>query len=114
MVSRRRSRLVAVALIVLTFLGSSGSWHPADDDVDFHAPLAHNHAAHHERLRTATAPGVSDHCAICHWLQSFRSDATRATRVHRLTTSVSERLAVTAPPVRAAVLPDLPPRAPPS
>jgi hypothetical protein len=44
-----RSRVTALALIILTFLGTTGSWHVDSDDPDCAVPVAHNHSSHHER-----------------------------------------------------------------
>src|SRR5215216_1143455 len=78
-----RSRVTAIALIVLTFLGTSGSWHVDTEDPDCTAPVAHNHSAHHERLVRYAAAAPLAHCAICHWLQTFRIDGSRQTRVYK-------------------------------
>src|ERR1051325_11491329 len=74
-----RSRVTALALIVLTFLGTSGSWHVDIDDPDCAAPVAHNHSAHNERLVHASA-ATPTHCAICHWLRAFRIDGDHQAR----------------------------------
>src|SRR4029450_12863287 len=66
--------------IVLTFLGTSGSWHVDSDDPDCAVPVAHNHSAHHERLVRTPQPAPLVHCAICPWLQSFRIDGARQAR----------------------------------
>jgi hypothetical protein len=109
-----RSRVTALALIVLTFLGTTGSWHVDSDDPDFTVPVAHNHSAHHERLvRTAAAAPVV-HCAICHWLQSFRIDGARQARDYGA--PAGQTAGANAPSVafHSADRLNLPSRAPPS
>ena len=109
-----RSRTLAVALIVLTFLGTSGSWHVESDDPDFFPPVAtHNHAAHHEGLRTPAVPDGTAHCAICHWLQMFRASAPRHVRVQFAATAHDARVAAAIGPIRSSALLDVPSRAPP-
>jgi hypothetical protein len=111
----QRSRPLAVILIVLTFLGTSGSWHLDRDDPDFLGPVVgHNHAAHHAAFRAPAVREVASHCAICHWLQMFRASSVRHARV-QLPASAQRARAITAvPPLRAADLVDLPSRAPPA
>src|SRR4051812_6484752 len=110
-----RSKTLAVALIVLTFLGTSGSWHVEADDPDFlPAPAAHNHSAHHEGFRTPVVPDGPAHCAICHWLQMFRASAPRHARVQFATPSHHARIVPATPPIRIAALLDVPSRAPPA
>ena len=102
-----------MALIVLTFLGTSGSWHVDTDDPDCAVPLAHNHSAHHERLVPAKAVAPIAHCAICHWLQCFRTDGARQARAD-LTPKVRRTGAtVTMVAIRSADRLNLPSRAPP-
>src|SRR5215211_2791782 len=109
-----RSRRLAMALIAVTFLGTSGSWHVDSDDPDCVSPLAHSHSTHHERLvrAAATAPGV--HCGICHWLQSFRAEGARQPRglVALIARSTGPTGLVI--PIRSAGRLNLPSRAPPS
>jgi len=78
----RRSRFLALVLAVLTAVGTTGSWHVEGDDPDCAAPVAHDHAAHHERIDRQTATTAPSHCAICHWLQGFRAPAVRQARVY--------------------------------
>ena len=107
--------MLAAALILLTFLGTSGSWHLEDDDPDF-LPLAatHDHSTHHESLRTPAHPEGTAHCAICHWLQMFRASALRHARVQLVSASNSARVMTAIPSLRAAALLDVPSRAPPA
>ena len=110
-----RSKMLAVALIVLTFLGTTGSWHVESDDPDFLPPAAtHNHAAHHEGFRTPVVPDGTAHCAICHWLQMFRASAPRHVRVQLAAAAHDARVAAAIPSVRSAALFDVPSRAPPA
>jgi hypothetical protein len=109
-----RSRVIALALIVLTVLGTTGSWHADSDDPDCTVPIAHNHSAHHERLVRTSAAAPIVHCAICHWLQSFRIDGARQARDYR---APERRTAGSNAPyvsVRSADRLNLPSRAPPS
>jgi hypothetical protein len=113
--TRMRSRTLAAALILLTFLGTSGSWHVEGDDPDFLPPPAtHNHSTHHDAFRTPVAQDGASHCAICHWLQMFRAGTLRHSRVQFVTTSQNARNAAATPPVRLAALLDVPSRAPPA
>jgi hypothetical protein len=111
----RRSRHLSMMLIVLTFLGTTSSWHAEDDDPDC-APqvAAHNHSAHDARLARASSQTAPTHCAICHWLQAFRADGARQTRVQA--SPVPQNFGSSA--VRAAIRSgnrlDIPSRAPPS
>jgi hypothetical protein len=114
MAARQRSRVIAIALIVLTFFGTSGAWHAADDDDVASAPVAHDHSRHHETVRVPPARSATEHCALCHWLQAFRADGARAPRAF-LAASASHAPSLTAvQPLRAAFRLDLPSRAPPA
>ena len=77
----RRSRVLPLLLAVLTMVGSSGSWHAATDDPDCEPLSAHDHRAHHESLGPASHTTLPAHCAICHWLQAFRSGDVGQSRV---------------------------------
>src|SRR5689334_4047454 len=78
MVALKRCKALALALIALTVLGTSGSWHVAADDPDAPALVLHDHSAHRAQFKTAAASHEAPtHCAICHWLQSFRADSVR-------------------------------------
>jgi len=110
-----RSRTLAAALIVLTFLGTGGWSHVEGDDPDFLPPAAaHDHSTHHEGFRTPVAPAGATHCAICHWLQMFRASAPRHARVQFAATARDARIAAVIPSIRAAALLDVPSRAPPA
>jgi hypothetical protein len=108
-----RSRLLAWVLVVLTVLGSSGSWHVDTDDPDFAASVPHDHSHHHERFDRPSTTSAPEHCAICHWLQAFRSDSAAQTRVafQRDESTPAARAATTAP--LSTVFADVPSRAPP-
>jgi hypothetical protein len=109
-----RSRVTALALIVLTFLGTTGSWHVDSDDPDCTVPIAHNHSAHHERLARAAAPAPVAHCAICHWLQSFRIDGARQARDYQAPAGQTVGSSAPSVAVYSADRLNLPARAPPS
>jgi hypothetical protein len=109
-----RSKTLAAALIVLTFLGTGGWTHVEGDDPDFLPAGAHNHSAHHESFRAPVAPDSNAHCAVCHWLQMFRASALRHVRVQFVSTSHNVRVAAAVPSLRSAALLDVPSRAPPA
>jgi len=105
--------VTALALILLTFLGTTGSWHVDSEDPDFTVPVTHNHSAHHERLvRTAAAAPIV-HCAICHWLQSFRIDGARQARHERAPSGQSAGSNALFIAIHSADRLNLPSRAPP-
>jgi len=110
----RRSRVLALLLMVLTVLGTSGSWHLETDDPDCAAPVAHDHANHSEHLGRAGNATAPTHCAICHWLQAFRSDAVRQARVHLASDQPRTVPRSSADPVRSRDRIQLPSRAPPA
>jgi hypothetical protein len=112
--SIRRSRHVALALVVLTFLGTNGSWHVDPGDPDFVSPLPHNHSAHHERLTAKVAATAPAHCAICHWLQTFRTDGARQSRDDLASAGRSTGPMPLLAAIRSADTLNLPSRAPPS
>jgi len=72
MISGLRSRVVACVLVLFSLMGTTGAWH-ADDDPDCAGITAHDHSAHHERWNRSTRTQPPVHCAICHWLQGFRT-----------------------------------------
>ena len=108
------SKVVAVALVLLTILGT-GTWHVETDDPDFlPQPATHDHSTHHEAFRTPGTVDGSGHCAICHWLQMFRAGQVGATNPHvrPLVDGLLGR--ATVPSLSAAALLSLPSRAPPA
>ena len=110
-----RSKLIARVLIVLTFLGASGSGHASNDDPELQPRLvAHDHNAHQERFGGPLTTTEPTHCAICHWLQSFRSDSVRDARVQFSDTAYSRRPIAATGHVGAIDLLDIPSRAPPA
>ena len=112
--SLRRSRRLSLALIVLTFLGTGGSWHVGTDDPDCADLVTHDHSAHHERFGRTSAPAPTpSHCAICHWLQAFRSDAVRHARVQFAVAQSDAAPLGQFAPIRSGDPLDLPSRAPP-
>jgi hypothetical protein len=114
-VTIKRSKLSARVLIVLTLLGTSGSWHPIGDDPEFQSQvIAHDHSSHGNRFWTPAAAKDPSHCAICHWLQSFRSDSVRHTRVQFVDTAYRRVPTAGIGLVRAIDLLNIPPRAPPA
>lgn len=110
----RRSRLLSVLLSVLTVLGTGGTWHPAGDDPDCATVLVvHDHAFHQRRVAAPAASRPLTHCAICHWLQSFRIDgARRAPVAFSVEIFVRFTPAPYVSPVSPAIV-SLTPRAPP-
>ena len=110
-----RSKLTAAVLIVLTFLGTNGSWHVSGDDPDCDPRvLAHDHSAHREWLRAPSPAGNPAHCAICHWLQTFRSDTLRPAGVPFSHLAYTRRPLAAAGDLHAIVLLDISPRGPPA
>src|SRR5262245_645606 len=76
-----RSKVLAAALVVLTVLGT-GTWHVETDDPDFLPALtAHDHTTHHESFRSPAQSDSEGHCAICHWLQTFRASQVGVARL---------------------------------
>jgi hypothetical protein len=112
--SRRQSRVIAIALTVLTFLGTGGSWHVDADDPDCAIDIvAHSHSAHDARLAAPDHRSTPVHCAICHWLQAFRADAVRHARVQFDEDVRTARLRIDVESIRTGARIDLPSRAPP-
>jgi hypothetical protein len=114
MVSALRSRVVACVLVLFSFMGTTGAWHAADDDPDFAAPVAHDHSAHHERINRPTPAQAPSHCAICHWLQHFRTDSVPDTAGGMVDTASGSLHAVARHPHDLLVRVDVPSRAPPA
>ena len=114
MIPAMRSRLVACILIVFTFVGTSGAWHAGDDDPDYTTPAAHDHAAHHATVNVATTATEAGHCAICHWLQTFRIDSVPDMRVVFGDAARAPFLALTRRAAPLLVRLDIPSRAPPA
>jgi hypothetical protein len=112
--ARRPSRLLALVLAALTVLGSSGSWHVTSDDPDCLTPITHDHSAHQARLARASQDEAPVHCALCHWLQAFRSDAVRPVRIVVSTASVNAGASAVDAAIRSADSLRLPSRAPPA
>jgi hypothetical protein len=74
----RRSRAFAiVALLVITGsvpLSVSAFVHDTGDDIDASPQLVlHDHNAHRIGAAHGEAAPESQHCAVCHWLQSLHS-----------------------------------------
>lgn len=114
MVSALRSRIVACVLALFTFMGTTGSWHASDDDPDCSTAAAHDHSAHRERLSPAKHAPAPSHCAICHWLQGFRTDSVPATVVADRDATNSPVLTRGSNPRQRLVRVDVPSRAPPA
>ena len=109
----QRSRLLAVVLIVFTFVGTTGSWHVADDPDCYSGIVLHDHSAHHARVGTPTAATTPTHCAICHWLQTFRIDGARQTRVPFAADSYARFTESVHSPALSVATISIAPRAPP-
>ena len=114
MVSALRSRIVACVLVLFSFMGTTGAWHVADDDPDCALPASHDHSAHHERLTRSTPVQAPTHCAICHWLQGFRTDSVPSTTVAAADPSRGLLQTGTHNPHEFLVRVDVPSRAPPA
>lgn len=121
MTAPRRSRVLAYLLVVLTFLGTSGTWHVSPGDADcFDTALDAGSARLTDsrgtglEVRAVSETASPEHCAICHWLQSFRSSSPRDGGVHRPAVAVNVSSAPAASHPRAVTLLNLPSRAPPA
>jgi hypothetical protein len=114
MVSALRSKVVACVLVLFSFMGTTGAWHVADDDPDCATPVGHDHSAHHERMARSIPAQAPSHCAICHWLQGFRTDSVATTTVAAGDTANSLIPALSASRPQRFVRVDVPSRAPPS
>ena len=112
--ARVRSRLMAWVLVVLTALGSSGAWHIDSDDPDFAASIPHDHTRHDAQLDHRAAPNAPTHCAICHWLQTFRSGDAAGARVLLQADNATPALGPAAAALQSAARIDVPSRAPPA
>jgi hypothetical protein len=67
------TRVVAAALIVIVLISTNAGLHSGDDDA-CDQPLAAQRAD--AGARVASPPAATPepaHCAICHWLQTFRA-----------------------------------------
>jgi hypothetical protein len=109
-----RSRLLAWVLVVLTVLGSSGSWHVDTDDPDFASALPHDHTHHDARIDHRVPPNAPTHCAICHWLQAFRSDGAAQARVSFQADDATPAFRPQTAALQSAARIDVPSRAPPA
>ncbi len=84
----------------------------ADDTICQPSLVLHDHSAHRIGGARSTAVPLSQHCIVCHWLQSLQT--VLAGTSHAIPSSDVHHLALSAPPAgerRAAS--DLPARAPP-
>ena len=80
-IRRLTSKPLAIVLALLSLVGAPGAWH-ANDDVDFEEQvLTHDHEAHRYQVHAAPVHSRSEHCALCHWLQSFRHSLVSHSRV---------------------------------
>jgi hypothetical protein len=114
MVPALRSKIVACILVLFTFMGTTGTWHVADDDPDCATPIGHDHSAHHERIGRSTPVEPPSHCAICHWLQGFRTDTVPSTAVDAGDTATGLLPTLVTRPYQLLVRVDVPSRAPPA
>jgi len=114
MISALRSKIVACVLVLFTFMGTTGAWHVADDDPDCVTPVGHDHSAHHERINRSTSAQAPSHCAICHWLQGFRTDSVPSTAVGGAAKAKSQLPTHGNQPRQLLVRLDVPSRAPPA
>ena len=113
MVALKRCKALALALIALTVLGTSGSWHVSAGDPDAPMLVVHDHSAHDARFRAPFTHEAPTHCAICHWLQSFRADSVRNDGVRFAAAAPDRGITAYLADVRTANRRTLPPRAPP-
>ena len=108
-----RSKPLAIALILLTFFGTSTSWHADDEDAGQSPLVAHDHSAHQEKIHSQSDNVAPTHCALCHWLQSFRAGAVRQARIPFASTARAAEEAVLSVPTPGIDLVQSSPRAPP-
>jgi hypothetical protein len=112
----RHSRNLALfALLVITGsvpVSISALLHEGADDACQPVLLAHDESAHRIGASRDAAPADSEHCAVCHWLQSVQAPA--ASEFMAAAPADSHHLAVSALPLAgAAALDLLAARAPP-
>lgn len=78
----RHSRNLALfALLVITGsvpVSITALLHEGGDDACQVVLLAHDESAHRIGASRDSAPSDSQHCAVCHWLQSVQAPATAA------------------------------------
>lgn len=78
----RHSRSLALfALLVITGsvpVSILAQLHEGADDACQVVLLAHDESAHRVGASRDNAPSDSQHCAVCHWLQSVKAPATAA------------------------------------
>jgi hypothetical protein len=82
----RRRRPIAVALILLLLFGTNAGLHAGGDD-DCDAPqgavATAGYTGSSAQLRLVSIRGDEPgHCAICHWLQTFRAGSAAEGRFH--------------------------------
>jgi len=107
-------RLLACLLVLLTFMGTSGAWHVGGDDPDCATPTGHDHSAHHERIARPAPTQAPVHCAICHWLQGFRTDSVAGTGIAERDSATGPVMSLHRRPRQFLVRIDVPSRAPPA
>ena len=111
MMFRWRSPALAVTLIAIIVLGTTGSGHAAD----YRVPASgHHHQGTNSQVCPPSDRGTTEQCAICHWLQSLRFDPGAVVLVHfgDLVGQVSAPLAQA--PALPTVSAAIPARAPPA
>src|SRR5437870_5399616 len=90
--ARRRSRPLALLLVLLMLAGTNSAWHAPDDDDDA-LPVRHDHSAHRMRSHTPTSTTPPTHCALCHWLTALRiASPARVTIAFALTGIAAPRI----------------------
>jgi hypothetical protein len=114
MVSALRSRAVACVLVLFSFMGTTGAWHVGDDDPDCAVALGHDHSAHHERLAKSSPEQPPSHCAICHWLQGFRTGSVPSAVVASQDAASAPVAGLVSRPRQFLAHVDVPSRAPPA
>jgi hypothetical protein len=111
MMLRWRSRALAVTLIAFIVLGTTGSGHAPDYRLP---PLGYTHDGTHTQVCPPTDRASSEHCAICHWLQTFRFDPGAMVLVSFGDVATSHVRVGASEPHPATVANSIPARAPPA
>ena len=103
-----------LALLVITSsvpVSIAALVHEADDAACEPMFVSHDESAH--RVGAARAlPNLQQHCAVCHWLQSFQTTVT-SSQVAVQTTGVAHLSLSSLPAPLVHAVGDLPARAPP-
>jgi hypothetical protein len=116
MLKRLRNSARIWALLVLgsfTALGTLSTAHSVcSDELSITEGTGHFPGSH--VLKTAQPREAPTHCALCHWMQSFRGGRVRASGIVTVDRHVAAPPRIVVHRTRAAARLALPPRAPPA